>query len=411
MSLGDLLDWLDELTDPDFIWYVKRLSGNDTLANGSHQAGPYIPKEFLFEMFPSIARTDIKNPDHRFDLYVDSDVDHQEVRAVYYNNKFHGNSGSGRNETRLTNFGGKNSALLDPDSTGAIAVFAFRLGADRTAMDCRVWVCRHPTEEDLIEDRVGPVEPGKGLVWSVDYESGLLPLFESPPRRTCWLEPAEIPAQWLVRFPTGAEIVRKAVDLRPLSSLTPDQRLLRRRKCEFEIFRSVEQAIELPHIIAGFTTVDDFVARAQTVLQRRKARSGRSLELHIHEIFTEERLVEGTHFSHQPESDEGKRPDFLFPSESAYKDAGFSQDRLRMLAVKTTCRDRWRQILNEADRIPKKHLLTLQEGVSERQFREMTDAGVQLVVPTGLVRSFPKPVRLHLQTLESFIGDIRLLSL
>ncbi|MCE3520131.1 restriction endonuclease, partial [Escherichia coli] len=82
----------------------------------------------------------------------------------------------------------------------------------------------------------------------------------------------------------------------------------------FEIFRSVEQAIELPFIQAGFATVDDFIARAQTVLQRRKARSGRSLELHTRAIFVEERLVEGTHFAHQPESEPGKRPDFLFPS-------------------------------------------------------------------------------------------------
>lgn len=411
MSLGDLSDWLDDFTGSDFVWYVKRLSGNDTLANKSHQAGPYIPKEFLFEIFPSIARKDIKNPDQRFDLYVDSHMDHQNVRAVYYNNKFHGNPKKGRNETRITNFGGRNSALLDPDSTGALVIFAFRLDTDRSAVDCHVWVCDHPTEEDLIEDRIGPVEPGKGIVWSVDHDSGLLPLFEARTRLSCWLKPAEIPAPWLTCFPTAAEIVHKAVELSPLRSLNPDQRLLRRRKCEFEIFRSLEQSIELPHITAGFSTVDDFVARAQTILQRRKARSGLSLELHLREIFLEERLIEGRHFSHQPESDPGKRPDFLFPSEVAYKNDAFAQDRLRMLAVKTTCRDRWRQILNEAKRIPRKHLLTLQEGVSKRQFGEMTEAGVQLVIPARLMKKFPKSVQPHLQTLESFIGDVRLLNL
>jgi hypothetical protein len=184
---------------------------------------------------------------------------------------------------------------------------------------------------------------------------------------------------------------------------------MRRRECEFEIFRSVEEAVELPTIRAGFTAVDDFIARAQTILQRRKARSGLSLELHTREIFVEERLREGKDFSHGPESDPGRRPDFLFPSETAYKNRHFPQARLRMLAVKTTCKDRWRQILNEADRIPKKHLLTLQEGVSEGQFREMTDAGVQLVVPSPIVPAFPKMVQPHLQTLESFIGDVRLL--
>ena len=56
-----------------------------------------------------------------------------------------------------------------------------------------------------------------------------------------------------------------------------------------------------------------------------------------------------------------------------------------------------------------KHLLTLQEGVSEGQFREMTEAGVRLVVPSGLHKSFPDSVKPHLMTFESFIGDLRLL--
>ncbi len=39
-----------------------------------------------------------------------------------------------------------------------------------------------------------------------------------------------------------------------------------------------------------------------------------------------------------------------------------------MLATKARCKDRWCQILNEADRIERKHLLTLRQGVSESQF-------------------------------------------
>jgi hypothetical protein len=170
----------------------------------------------------------------------------------------------------------------------------------------------------------------------------------------------------------------------------------------------VEEAIEMPMIHAGFQTIDDFLARAQTILQRRKARSGRSLELHTREILIEERLREGTDFAQGRESDPGRRPDFLFPSEAAYKDPVFPANRLRMLAVKTTCRDRWRQVLNEADRIGTKHLLTLQEGVSEGQFREMTEAHVQLVVPAPLFEKFPQSVQPHLLTLESFIADVRL---
>ena len=41
----------------------------------------------------------------------------------------------------------------------------------------------------------------------------------------------------------------------------------------------------------------------------------------------------------------------------------------------------------------------------------MTDAQMQLVVPAPLVSSYPSTVQPHLQTLESFIGDVRLLIL
>lgn len=409
MPVGDITDWLDEYSGSEFVWYVKRLAGNDTLANGSNQAGPYVPRKVLFGLYPELNQPEVKNPDVWFDLYVDSHADHQHVRAVWYNNKLHGKK-DGRNETRLTNFGGQASALLDPESTGALTVFAFRKVDLPGLPDCHVWVCRHETEEDLVEDRVGPVEPGKWLIWPPSQ--GVFPslLAATPaPRTSCWLDDTEIPSAWLTKFPSGADIIRKAVELRSDASLDPDRRLLRRRECEFEIFRSVEQAVELPNITAGFTTVDGFIARAQTILQRRKARSGRSLELHTREIFLEERLVEGTQFVHQPVSEDGKTPDFLFPSIAAYHDLSFPRDQLRMLAVKTTCKDRWRQILNEADRITGKHLLTLQEGVSETQFKEMTQAGVQLVVPAGLTDRFPKAVQPHLQSLESFIGDVRLL--
>ena len=248
-------------------------------------------------------------------------------------------------------------------------------------------------------------------VWSAGagITSGAFPT-PAQVRVNCWLQPKEIPAAWLQHFPSGEEIIAKTVELRPDHSLPPDRRILRRRECEFQIFRSVEEAIELPAIRAGFGNIGEFITRAQTVLQRRKARSGRSLELHARMLFIEEGLEEGTQFTHQPESDPGKPPDFLFPSEAAYKNPSFPTVQLRMLAVKTTCKDRWRQILNEADRVKKKHLLTLQQGVSVNQYEEMVNAGVQLVVPEPLRSTFPPSIQEHLQTIESFIGDVRLLN-
>lgn len=405
MALVHLADWLDEQSRPDVLWYAKRLSANDTLANKAHQAGPYVPRDVLFRVFPSLRQPAVLNPRVEVDLVIDSHPDRRTVNAIWYNNKLHGGT---RDETRLTGFGGGQSPLLDPDSTGSLAVFVFSSGTREQTGSCHVWLCEHETEDALVEERLGSIEPGEWRVWPPESFDDLFPRTDRL-RRGCRLEPKEIPAAWLERFPTAQEIINKTIEMRPDHEANPDVRLLRRRACEYDIFQSVEEAVELPTIKRGFDTVDEFLGRAQTLLQRRKARAGLSLERHIRAIFIEEGLREGTHFSFQPRSEGERSPDFLFPSESAYKNSSFSDANLRMLAVKTTCKDRWRQILNEAARIGSKHLLTLQEGVSENQFREMTEARVKLVVPQGLAMSYPASIRSELQSLESFIGDIRLL--
>jgi hypothetical protein len=79
---------MDENSGPGIVWYVKRLSGNDTLANRSNQAGPYIPTKFFLDVFPSLNRRQEKNPDKRIDLTIDSHSDARRVRAVWYNSKY-----------------------------------------------------------------------------------------------------------------------------------------------------------------------------------------------------------------------------------------------------------------------------------------------------------------------------------
>ena len=354
MALIDLTDWIREndFAQDDVVWCVKRLSANDTLATRAHQAGPYMPRDFMFEVFPEIDRPQDMNPDAKFDLYVDSHADHRRVRAIWYNQK-------SRNEVRITRFGGSSSALLDPDSTGALAIFSFSLCCGRSGQKCHVWVCDSAPEEDVALDTVGWVEPGTfrfaGRKGHADVAEG---------NRDCRVAPDDIPPDWLNAFPDADALLKKVIRLRPLDGLDPDERLIRRRDCEYEMFQSVEEAMALPIVQKGFGSMDDFIAFAQTTLQRRRVRSVRSLKLHTRQIFVEEGLSEHRDFSHGAESESAKRPDFLFPSKACYDDASYPRDRLRMLSVKTTCRDRWRQVTTEADRISTKHLLTLQEGVS-----------------------------------------------
>ena len=83
------------------------------------------------------------------------------------------------------------------------------------------------------------------------------------------------------KYPKAAEIIRKTVELRPDPSVDVDRRLIRRRDCEFDLFQSLEMAVELSRIKQGYETMDEFLRHANTVLQRRKARAGLSLELHV----------------------------------------------------------------------------------------------------------------------------------
>lgn len=155
MALIDLTDWIGEndFAQDGIIWCVKRLSANDTLATRARQAGPNMPRQIMFEVFPEIDRPGDSNPDANFDLCLAAQADHRHARTIWYNHR-------SRNEVCITRLGGSSSALLDPESTGALAVFSFRSSCDRTSRVCHAWVCDPAPEEDLILDTVGWVEPG-----------------------------------------------------------------------------------------------------------------------------------------------------------------------------------------------------------------------------------------------------------
>ena len=212
-----------------------------------------------------------------------------------------------------------------------------------------------------------------------------------------------MPPEWRKTFPDATTVVEQSIQRSADGKRrTVDDLLLRRRQCEFLLFERIEHAHVMPRLRAGFETIPDFIDFALGVTNRRKARSGRSLELHLRRIFDEVGVV----YSHGATTELNKKPDFLFTQER-YHDPSVPSDQLRMLAVKTTCKDRWRQILNEADRVPRKHLFTLQEGMSENQFLEMRAAGVQLVVPAATIKSYPESVRSEIHSLERFIAEAR----
>lgn len=401
LSLRDLENWILDVSGPEWIWFVKYLAANDTYAKQNvHQGGPHIGKAVLAAAFPALSdRADRdENPDLMLPATLDSHSESMDLRLVWYNSKRLTGRPNGRDEARFTRWGGSQSSLVEPEATGSLVVFAFRLRDGQDADALRVWRCRSVAEEDYLLERVEGVEPGRPQLVSPTGR-----FQDQPPEGRCALEDDEIPESWRGTFPSGEAIVEWVVKRLGRGRQSVDDRLMSRRDCEFALFRSVERFHAMPRISEGFASVDAFVEFAGSLTNRRKARAGRSLEIQTRRIFDEEKLA----YSWTPQTEERKTPDFIFPSIDCYHDDNWPADRLRMLAAKTTCKDRWRQILAEADRVPGKHLLTLQEGVSLSQHREMRDAGVQLVVPAGLAKAYPDDVRVELLTLEQFISDTR----
>ncbi|SEJ06509.1 type II restriction enzyme [Cyclobacterium xiamenense] len=180
----------------------------------------------------------------------------------------------------------------------------------------------------------------------------------------------------------------------------PDKQILNWIESEYDLFKTIENERYAEIIRTPFPTVEDLVKTANTILNRRKSRAGRSLEHHLEEMFKIFELI----FQTQVTTENNKKPDFLFPNIESYNDPNFDDKKLIFLASKTTCKDRWRQILNEADRIRTKHLFTLQQGISKNQLEEMNQYGVQLVVPKSYLSSFPAEHRSKILTLEQFVG-------
>jgi len=179
----------------------------------------------------------------------------------------------------------------------------------------------------------------------------------------------------------------------------PDAALLGWMEREEILFRTMEKHLLGDRLQKGFANdVEGFLAFSLGVQQRRKSRAGHALENHLQFIFSANmiRYERGV-------ATEGKaKPDFLFPGSKEYKDASYDAALLTMLGAKTTCKDRWRQVLAEARRIDHKHLLTLEAAISGHQTDQMKEHNLQLVIPRGLHMTFTPAQQRSLLTLADF---------
>ena len=188
----------------------------------------------------------------------------------------------------------------------------------------------------------------------------------------------------------------------------PDGALIEWMDREEQLFRRLERRIVADRIGNGFqssegTDVDGFLSFSLSVQNRRKSRVGLALENHLEAVFTAQNIG----YQRGAETENRNKPDFLFPGGEQYRDQEFPAERLTMLGAKSTLKDRWRQVLSEAQRIEQKHILTLEPGISDNQTDEMQAKHLQLVIPRRLHSTFRPRQREWLMTVADFLSVVR----
>ena len=196
----------------------------------------------------------------------------------------------------------------------------------------------------------------------------------------------------------------------PSDPLTdPDEALLNWLDTEERLFRAHEARIVGQRVRDGFlddagaADIDAFVRFSLTVQNRRKSRAGHAFENHVEEILR----LWGLRFERGATTESRSKPDFLLPGRAEYLDPTFPVSRLVVLGAKTTCKDRWRQVLDEAQRVPDKHLLTVESGISLDQTATMRDRRLQLIVPHAIQATYSAEQRAWLWTFRSFLEFAR----
>lgn len=366
--------------------YCKFLSANDTGDTGGHQAGIYIAKNAIKILFdePGVKG---ENKDKFVKIKWQDDF-MTNSRFIYY--------GAGtRNEYRITRFD-RGFPFLKTEHTGDLFVFI-----KLTPEDYAAYVLETEDEINGFLDAFGmsPTDTG-ALIQKEDI------LLESKAE----IALSKFIESLMVDFPTSSEmsaaarrIFNEIYDHEENIILDPDLELIYWIDIEYRLFRKIEYARYGEMIMRGFTSVEEFIKVANMVLNRRKSRAGKSLEHHLSALFD----GNGLPYAPQPITEGNKRPDFIFPGETAYHNMNYPSNKLVFLGAKTTCKDRWRQVINEANRIVDKHLFTLQQGISSQQLDEMASERVILVVPQQYINTYPIEKRGDIWTLHSFIAFVK----
>ena len=368
--------------------YCKFLSANDTGLTGGHQSGILISKPAVPIIFenPGIKGG---NKDRWVKIQWQDDIS-TDSRFIYYGVRT-------RNEYRLTNFG-HGFPYLRPEFTGSLFVMV--------KFDEENYKGYFLNTEDEINQYLEAFNISATETNKLVSIRGVVPEIQENIAMHQFIATLEedFPRSEIMSS-AARNITEQIYHNSDLIAANPDKILLNWTDMEFKLFRQLEHTRYYDIASHGFENLEDFITMANQVLNRRKSRAGKSLEHHLSAIFDGNGII----YTPQAVTEGAKRPDFIFPSQDAYHNAAFPSEKLIHLAAKTTCKDRWRQILNEADRLrgKNKYLCTLQQGISSAQLDEMSAEGVILVVPKPYITNYPAPYRNNIWSISKFVGYVK----
>jgi hypothetical protein len=386
--MGSILQKAIQEVQSSDISFSKYITANDTGATGGHQSGFHIHKN-SWQLFFNKPGEKGSNKDKHITIKWQDSFE-TSSRFIYY--------GTGtRNEYRLTRFG-KGFPFLQDENIGDLLIICKKSDDYYLAFVLQ-------SDED-IDNFFAELN-----ISTVDT-NGIIPRqFERTAEQDLYNCFLRFLNSLHIDFPTTVELATNARNCynnaysitEKIVKANPDREILNWLDAEFQLFKTIENDRYLKRIQTPFKTVEELVITANTILNRRKSRAGKSLEHHLSEIFKTCKLE----FASQSITEDNKKPDFLFPNLTAYLNPNFDENKLFVLAAKTTCKDRWRQILNEADRVKTKYLFTLQQGISKNQLDEMYKYNVRLIVPQPYLSSFPKEFKDKVLTLAQFVQQVQ----
>ena len=384
--MSDLLQYAVEQVNVSEDAFCRFITVNDTGENGSHQSGFYIPKCASKLLFDTPGERGSNKDRYVKILWQNSFTTNS--RFIYY--------GQGtRNEYRITRFG-RGFEFFTDDNVGNLLILCkiteddysgIILSSDEDIDTFFAYFNLTSDKTNQIIDKKHNIKPELFLENEIN---DLILKYDSFPDTSTM----SLIACTLYNECNGV----KDVDIQRY----PDIYLLKWLETETNIFYDLEEKLYKPVYTKPFSDCQSLVAFSNEILNRRKSRAGKSLEKHLSYIFN----VCNIEYSAQAVTEGNKRPDFIFPGIEYYHNLQFPVKGLTFLGAKTTCKDRWRQVLNEADRIENKYLFTLQQGVSTNQLSEMKKEGLSLVVPSAYKNNFDSKYHNDILTLKEFISIV-----